>query len=276
MSSFCSSGSASVVQCRLFVLLLVVLTAPSALLAQRSHTPIPDSVIIIAKMYDAANNAHDTAQLRKLYSYEVGCYNKTITRKAAINLKADFFKAHPTYHQSCSNYTIDTMNSGFTLNFDKQVDEDGKRTFYRGYITIDTVEDVLLGDPQQWRVILESDSTVDSVQLEKLTTIDPTTFKSCDDVENAIVRSAVSKIMTLDPALYFDRDPNDSADNHLYHVYFQPPMSGVTRTMGWYTFITKTCDLIDDINNEHASPTERPILMDYDRALLPYLKKFCK
>ncbi len=260
----------------LLVLLLSFFWLSSTSNGQISHTPIPDSVLIMARQWDVAHDSHDTRSFSRIYSSEVGYYNRTIARRAILHKKAQYFMKHPDYHQSISDITVDTAGVGFTVRFQKRVDVKGNSNFYRSYLIIDSVGEALGGTSEQWRVVVEGDERTDSIQLRNLKTINVNSFRSCDDVENAILRSAPKIQKILEPSLIIDRDDDDSSGAHVYHFYLYPPLSGFTRTLGWYTFNPKTQVLMDNFDDGATTTEGHPARMEYDRSLLKYLKKFCK
>src|ERR1017187_1407185 len=221
----------------------------------------------IVNRWDKANRVHDTDELERLYAFEVSFYTKTMSREAVIIEKKKFFQRFPEFKQTIKQPIIVTKRDnvqGYLARFTKEVMVGGRTTLYPSYLVIDSVEDQFGGKPDAWRIVIESDKKTDTNVLRRLLTVNPSRFSSCEDVRSGIVRSGTAVKKEMSHLIIFELDNRDTADVYHFHLYYDSPIAEMVMTEDWLSFDARTKKLKDFNGN----------ILNYDRELLPYLKKF--
>jgi ketosteroid isomerase-like protein len=254
------------------IFLITFLISATATLLARSVQPTPQDTKVraIVQVWSHAHAARDLAALSAIYAPEVRVNGLTMSKDVCLSMKNKFFQDNPTFTQSILGDIKISQNDkskGYTARFSKQVLINGTKQTIPSYLIIDELgpEDNKL--EKAWKVIVESDEVTDANLLKQKRSFDPAKFRTCEDAVTAIFKSSKSIRKLITAPIILEIEETKGAGIYTLHLFYLPPLSGHTLTMGWYDFNTKTGVLMDFILDEK---------LGYDRSLLSQVATFCK
>ncbi|HEY3128350.1 MAG TPA: hypothetical protein VGL91_02755 [Acidobacteriota bacterium] len=107
----------------------------------------------------------------------------------------------------------------------------------------------------------------DANLLKQKRSFDIKKFRSCKDAVTAIFKSAKTIKKLITSTIIMEIDNSNGKDVYELHLFYLPPLRGMTMTTGWYKFNVKTGTLTDSVLD---------VTLHYDKRLLPYVDKFCR